>query len=140
VVEVTETSCLATSDCGRRSAYARSVTTWREAERIALTLPEAQLGEAHEGSAALFVHGKQFARLRWDGDRELLQVWVADAALVAPYVEEDPEIYRAIPGYSKLVVLGALDRVDAATVRELLVESWAARAPKRLVAAHRDLR
>ena len=88
----------------------------------------------------MFVHGTQFARLRWDGDRGLLQVWVADAALVAPYVEENPEIYPAIPGYSKLVVLGALDRLDAATVRELLVESWAARAPKRLVAAHPDLR
>ena len=116
------------------------VTTWREAERIALTLPEAELGEAHEGSAAVFVRGRQFARLRWDGDRELLQVWLADAALVAPYVDEDPETYRAIPGYSKLVVLGVLDRLEDATVRELLVESWAARAPKRLVAAHPGLR
>ena len=116
------------------------MTTWRDAERIALTLPEAELGEAHEGSAAVFVRTRQFARLRWDGDRELLQVWVPDAALVAPYVEEDPETYRSIPGYSKLVLLGALDRLDGATVRELLVESWAARAPKRLVAAHPDLR
>jgi len=121
-------------------AYRRAVTTWRDAERVALTLPETELGEAHEGPAAQFVHGKQFARLRRDADHGHLQVWVADAALVAPYVEEDPEIYRAIPGYSKLVVLGALDRLDAATVRELLVESWAARAPKRLVAAHPDLR
>ncbi len=116
------------------------MTTWREAERIALTLPEAELGEAHEGSAAVVVRGKQFARLRWDDDRELLQVWVPDPALVAPYVEEDPETYRSIPGYSKLVLLGALDRLDGATVRELLVESWAARAPKRLVAAHPVLR
>ena len=116
------------------------MTTWREAERIALTLPEAELGEAHEGSAAVFVRSRQFARLRWDGDRELLQVWLADAALVSPYVAEDPETYRAIPGYSELVVLGALDRLEDTTVRELLVESWAARAPKRLVAAHPGLR
>jgi len=116
------------------------VATWAEAERDALTLPEAALGEAHEGSPAVWVRTKQFARLRWDGDRELLQVWVADAALVMPYVAENPATYRAIPGYSPLVVLGALDRLDAATVRELLVESWAARAPKRLVAAHPDLR
>jgi hypothetical protein len=116
------------------------VATWRDAERIALTLPEAQLGEAHEGSAAVVVRTRQFARLRWEGERELLQVWVPDAALVAPYVEEDPETYRAIPGYSKLVLLGVLDRLDDATVRELLVESWSARAPKRLMAAHPDLR
>jgi hypothetical protein len=116
------------------------VTTWREAERIALTLPDAELGEAHEGSAAVLVRGRQFARLRWDGDRELLQVWLADPELVAPCVDEDPETYRAIPGYSKLVLLGLLDRLDSAPVRELLVESWAARAPKRLVTVHPDLR
>jgi hypothetical protein len=116
------------------------VATWLEAERIALTLPEAELGEAHEGSAAVYVRTRQFARLRWDEDRELLQVWLPDPALVAPYIEEDPETYRAIPGYSKLVLLAVLDRLDDATVRELLVESWAARAPKRVVAANPDLR
>ena len=121
-------------------AYRRAMTTWGEAERVALTLPEAESGEAHEGSPAVLVRGRQFARLRWDGDRELLQVWLPDAALVAPYVEEDPATYRAIPGYSRLVLLAALDRLDAATLRELIVESWAARSPKRLVAAHPDLR
>jgi hypothetical protein len=116
------------------------VTTWREAERVALTLPQAELGVAHEGSPAVWVRSKQFARLRWDGDRELLQAWVADPALVPTYVEEDAVTYRAIPGYSRYVVLAALDRLTPATVRELLVESWAARAPKRLVAAQPDLR
>ena len=116
------------------------MTSWRSAEQTALTLPEAQLGEAHEGSPAVFVRAKQFARLRWDADRELLQIWLPEAGLVAPYVEEDPETYRAIAGYSKLVLLCALDRLDDVTVRELLVESWAARAPKRLVAAYPDLR
>jgi hypothetical protein len=116
------------------------VATWREAELVALTLPGAELGEAHEGSPAVFVHGKQFTRLRWDGDRELLQVWVADPALVPTFVEEDPATYQAIPGYSRYVVLAAVDRLAPTTVRELLVESWAAQAPKRLVAAHPDLR
>jgi hypothetical protein len=116
------------------------VATWRDAERVALTLPEAGPGEAHEGSPAVWVRARQFARLRWDGDAELLQVWVPDAGLVATYVEEDPATYRAIPGYSPLVVLARLDRLEAGDVRELVVESWAARAPKRLVAAHPDLR
>jgi hypothetical protein len=125
----------AASVSGRRSAYAPTVTTWREAERVALTLPEAERGEAHEGSPAVWVRNKQFARLRWDGDRELLQVWVADPALVPTYVEEDAVTYRAIPGYSRHVVLAALDRLNLACARELVVESWAARAPMRLVTA-----
>ena len=116
------------------------MATWAEAEQEALTLPGAVLGEAHEGSPAVWVHTKQFARLRWDGDREVLQVWVRDRALVAAYVEEDRATYRSIPGYSPLVVLCTLDRLEAAIVRELLVESWADRAPKRLVTAHADLR
>ena len=108
------------------------MATWVEAQAVALSLPGAELGEAHEGSPAVWVRRRQFARLRWDGGRELL--------LVPMYTKEDADTYRAIPGYSRYVVLAALDRLDPGTVRELIVESWVARAPKRLVMAHPDLR
>jgi hypothetical protein len=117
------------------------VATWGDVERVGLTLPDAALGEAHEGSLAVVVGAKQFARLRFD-DRgaEVLQVWLPDAALVAPVVAEDPGHRWAAPGFSRYVVMARLSALDDAAVRELLVESWTCRAPARLRAAHADLR
>lgn len=106
-----------------------------------MSLPETSLGEAHEGSPAVLVRTRQFARLRWDDTKtEVLQCWVPDADLVATYVHDDALTYYAAPGFSKLVVMARLPRLDSRTLRELLVESWMCRAPKRLRDAHADLR
>lgn len=118
----------------------RSVATWIDVERIGLALPEAALGQAHEGSPAVLVRTQQFARLRWDEASEILQFWVPDADLVQAYVQADPELYWGAPGYSKKVVMARLGRIADDMVRELLVESWWARAPMSLRKAHRDLR
>lgn len=118
-----------------------SVATWRDVERVGLTLPEASLGEAHEGSPAVVVRTKQFARLRWDdAGNEVLQFWVQDADLVAAYCQEDPGTYWGAPGFSTKVVMARLGRLDGTTLRELLVESWSCRAPVSVSKAHRDLR
>ena len=103
--------------------------TWALVTRIGLALPEAEPGEAHEGSPALMVGSRQFARLRLsDEGREILQFWVADPELVHAYVDEDPETFYGAPGYSKKVVMARLDRLDDAFVPELLIESWRCRA------------
>ena len=112
-----------------------------DVERVSLTLPGTALGEAHEGSAAVVVGAKQFARLRWDDHHaEVLQVWVADPALVDAVVAEDPEHRWGARGFSRYVVMVRLSSPDATALRELLVESWAARAPARLRKAHADIR
>jgi hypothetical protein len=112
-----------------------------DVERVGLTLPGTTLGEAHQGSAAVLVGGKQFARLRWDDQRaEVLQVWVADPALVDAVVAEDAQHRWSARGYSRHVVMVRLSSLDETTLRELLVESWTARAPVRLRKAHADLR
>lgn len=120
------------------------MATWADAERLALTLPGAALGEAHEGSAAVLAGPKQFARLRWDGPvdhgREVLQVWLPDQSLVPAYVADDPDQRWGAPGYSRYVLMVRLSSLDETALRELLVESWAARAPARLVKANADLR
>ena len=117
------------------------MATWIDVERVGLTLPGSVLGEAHEGSAAVLVGAKQFARLRWDDHRaEVLQVWVADPALVDAVVAEDPAHRWGARGYSRYVVMVRLSSLEPATLRELLVESWAARAPVKLRKAHADLR
>ena len=115
--------------------------TWADVERIGLSLPESSLGEAHEGSPAVFVRSKQFARLRiTDDDREVLQFWVAEPDLVQAYVDDDPTTYGSARGYSPCVVMATLARLGIDLLRELLVESWSCRAPARLRAAHADLR
>jgi hypothetical protein len=49
------------------------VASWDDVGKVALGLPEVAAGQAHEGSPAYDVAGKQFARLRWDDEgREIL--------------------------------------------------------------------
>ena len=117
------------------------MATWADAERVGLTLPGAALGEAHEGSPAVVVGSRQFARLRFDdGGAEVLQIWLADTGLVDPVVAEDPEHRWAARGFSRYVVMARLSALDDATLRELLVESWSARASARLRKANPDVR
>jgi hypothetical protein len=117
------------------------MATWVEVERIGLSLPETALGQAHEGSPAVLVRTQQFARLRWDDEgSEILQFWVPEADLVQAYVQADPELYWGAPGFSKKVVMSRLARLSDDVVREVLVESWSARAPVSLRKAYRDLR
>jgi hypothetical protein len=116
------------------------VAIWADVERVGLSLPEAALGTAHEGSPALLVRSQQFARLRLDDEHERLQVWVSDTDLVSAHVEQDPQTFASATGYSRTVVMARLDRLDPQLMRELLVESWAARAPAGLRKANPDLR
>ncbi len=115
------------------------MATWHDVERLAAELPETSLGEAHEGSPAVTVGDVQFARLRSPDDgREVLQFWVPERELVAAYVEEDPRAFRAAPGFSKKAVMAELALLDLEAVRAILAESWAARAPARVLRANRD--
>lgn len=117
------------------------MATWIDVERIGLSLPETAIGQAHEGSPAVMVRTQQFARLRWDdAGNEILQFWVPDPGLVQAYVQNDPELYWGAPGYSKKVVMARLGSIAEEVVRELLVESWSARAPVSLRTAHSRLR
>lgn len=115
--------------------------TWDQVQRVGLTIPETSLGVAPEGSPAVLVRTKQFARLRTDNDRgQVLQFWVADPDHVQAYPADDPDTYRGAPGYSRKVVMARLDRLDPQILREVLVESWSSRAPVTLRRRHADLR
>jgi hypothetical protein len=110
---------------------------WSDVERVAVALPGTSKGAAHEGSPAILVGKNQFARLRvTDEGGEILQFWVADEDLVQGYVDLDPATYRGARGYSRKVVMATLDRLDVEVLGELLVESWAARAPATLRRQH----
>jgi hypothetical protein len=110
--------------------------TWNDVGRIALALPEAVAGQAHEGSPAYDVQKRQFARLRWDDDRrEVLQFWTDDREAL---VQGKPEAYWITKAFPS-AVFAHLDRLDVGEVREIVTESWRVRAPKRLVKAHPEV-
>lgn len=68
---------------------------------------------------------------------EILGARVEHEGAKLALIESDPDVYFTIPhfdGYNAILVL--LERIDADELRELIVESWLLRAPKRLAAAY----
>jgi len=110
------------------------VVTWADVERVAVSLPETTRGEAHSGEPAVLVRSTIFARSRDGG--EVLQFWVADPDLVGAYVDSDGSTYRGAGGYSRTVVMARLSGLDEGDLRDVLVESWRARATATLRKRH----
>ena len=113
------------------------MTTWVDVERVALSLPDTALGEAHSGEPAVLVRTRIFARSREEGS--VLQFWVADERLVDGYVESDGVTFRGARGYSRKAVMARLAGLDEGHLRDLLVESWNARTTATLRKRHADL-
>lgn len=111
------------------------MASWDDVGKIALSLPDTTPGEAHEGSPAYDVAGRQFARLRWDEGRELLQFWAVDREGLAASNPEAYSLWKAFPA----AVFAWLDQLDTDEVHEIVTDSWRARAPKRLVKAHPEV-
>ncbi|MFC1421221.1 MmcQ/YjbR family DNA-binding protein [Streptacidiphilus cavernicola] len=126
------------------------MATWNDVRRIALALPGT--GERpSRGSAMWWVKDKSFA---WERplrgtDREalgdaapdgpILAVRVADEGAKAALLAEDGEVFFTVPhfdGYPAILVL--LERIGVAELKELIVEAWLLRAPKRLAGEYLD--
>jgi hypothetical protein len=106
---------------------------WETAKALGLELPDTVEGTSY-GMPALKVRDKMFARLREDG--ETLVVWT-DFLEREALTQGDPETFFITPHYEDypLVLIG-LEHVDAEELRELLIESWRQRAPKRVLRAY----
>jgi hypothetical protein len=127
------------------------VAEWADVRRIALALPETAEGEGRDGLRHWRVRDKSFA---WErplrrSDLEALGDAAPDGPILAARVPDlgarealladDAAVYFTIPhfeGYPAILV--RLERIVDSELRELLVEAWLARAPKRLAAAHLD--
>ena len=93
-------------------------------------LPEVELSTSY-GTPALKVRGKLFARLRAD-EREM--VLFVDFMEREALVQSSPGTYSVTPHYQDWpMVIIDLPSADPDELRELLIESWRRRAPKRLV-------
>jgi hypothetical protein len=104
------------------------MTTWRDVCELAELLPDARLGEAHEGSPAWYAGRHQFARLRWDDSgRELLQVWTGDLTTQAALAERR-DVFPVVHTFQyRVTCWGYLDRLDLRETAELLLDSYGIR-------------
>lgn len=64
---------------------------------------------------------------------------VADEGVKAALLGDDPNVYFTTPHFNGYpAVLVRLDQIDVEDLRELIVEAWLARAPKRLAKQYLD--
>jgi hypothetical protein len=126
------------------------VATFDDVARIALDLPETSEGTSH-GNRSWRVKDKGFV---WErplrrSDLEAL----GDAAPAGPILgvrtehlvakeailASDPDVFFTTPHFDGYpAVLVQLDRISPDDLREVIVEAWLARAPKRLADEYLD--
>ena len=110
----------------------RYVATWDEV----ITLCESELLEVEQstsyGTPALKVKGKLFARLKEDEERIAIFVDFMEREAMT---QENPDAYIVTDHYRDWpMMLVDLEAVPDDELREVLIESWRRRAPKKLVA------
>jgi hypothetical protein len=126
------------------------VASWDDVRRIALSLPETS-EVVVRGLRQWKVRGRLFV---WErplrrADREALGEAAPEGPILGAHVEhlvakeallaDDPGVYFTTPhfdGYAAILV--RLDRIAAADLREVVVEAWLVRAPKRLAQSLRS--
>jgi hypothetical protein len=120
------------------------VASWDDVRRLALALPETDEASSH-GHASWRVRDKGFVwerplrsgDLRALGDDAptgpILGARVEHLGAKEALVADDPDVYFTIPhfdGYAAVLV--RLERIAVDELREVIVEAWLSRAPKRL--------
>ena len=96
-------------------------------------LPEVEVSTSY-GTPALKVRKQLFARLREDSEHLVLFVDFMEREAL---VQSSPDVFSVTPHYVDWpMVLVRLNRVDPGELRELVIESWRRRAPKRVLAAY----
>src|SRR3954467_13044394 len=127
-----------------------AMATWEDVRRLALALPETA-EELSRGQRRWPVRGKLFV---WERplrrpDLEALGDAAPDGPILGVRVEhlvakeavlaDDPEGFFTTPPFDRYpAVLVRLDRIGLEDLREVIVEAWLARAPKRVADAFLD--
>jgi hypothetical protein len=126
------------------------VASWDDVRRFALALPETSERESR-GLRQWQVKDKLvvWERPRRRADLEALGEDAPDGPILGARVEhlgakeallaDDPDVFFTTPhfdGYPAILV--RLDRIASQDLKELIVEAWLVRAPKRLAKAYVD--
>lgn len=108
------------------------MVTYEGVRDFALTLPGVEEGTSY-GTPALKVRGKFLARLREPG----ILVARVGADNQEALIAMEPDVYFITPHYAgSWAVLVRLDAIEDTAMQALMVETWRANAPKRLVASY----
>jgi hypothetical protein len=111
------------------------MTTEDDVRRIALSLPETTEKPSY-GTPGFRVKDRLFARMREEG---VLVVFVPDELDKAALIAAEPDKFFTVPHYDgHAMVLVRLPAVVEDDLRELLVDAWRLRAPKRVLDAYED--
>jgi hypothetical protein len=126
------------------------VATWDDVRRIALELPETS-ERVSRGLPQWVVKDKLFV---WDrplrkSDFEALGDETPEGSILGARVEhlvakeallaDDPDVFFTTPHFDGFpAVLVRLDRISVDDLREVIVEAWLDRAPKRLAKEYAD--
>jgi hypothetical protein len=126
------------------------MASWSDVRAIAQQLPEA-VEDSGTPTVDWRIGGKHFA---WErplrradvealGDAapsgDILAAFVPDLGAKEALIVDEPDVYFTTPHFDGYpAVLVRLERIGVPELKELLVEAWLARAPKRLAAEHRD--
>jgi hypothetical protein len=125
------------------------VADWDDVARVALALPGTSEARSASGRRRWLVRGRTFLRERPLHRTDLVELGedapagpilvasVPDQGAKAALLAADPEVYFTVShvdGWA--AVLCRLDRLDDQSLVELATDAWAARAPRRLLAAH----
>ena len=123
------------------------MATWDDVRRICLALPEVEESTSY-GHRGWKVRGKGFLWERPLGKKDLAQLGadapagpvlgasVPDEGAKFALVADDPAVFFTIPHFDGWPsVLVRLDEIDPVHLREVVIESWLLKAPKRAAAA-----
>ncbi|MFD2416772.1 MmcQ/YjbR family DNA-binding protein [Amycolatopsis pigmentata] len=124
------------------------MATWEDVRRIALSLPETS-EKLSWGLPSWRVKDKGFVwerplrRADYEAlgeaapDGPVLGVRVADLGVKEALLADDPGVYFTTPHFQGYpAVLVRLDAIGTGELREVVVDAWLCRAPKRLATAY----
>jgi hypothetical protein len=125
------------------------MATWRDVRRLALALPGTSEKVGSDGKSAWNVKDKGFV---WErplrksdiaalgGDAPtgpILGVRTADLEMKEVLLASDPEVFFTTPHFNGYpAVLLRLGKIRVKQLKDVIVEAWLARAPKKLVDAY----
>jgi hypothetical protein len=124
------------------------MATWRDVSRLALALPQTSEERPGDGKLTWKVGAKSFA---WERPLRradlaalggaapggpILGVRTEDLEMKQVLLASDPDVFFTTPHFDGYpAVLVQLDIITVTKLRDVLVEAWLARAPKRAAAA-----
>jgi hypothetical protein len=127
--------CVLRALCGefRVECNISSVASWDDVVAIARQLPSTEVSTWYH-TPGLKVAGKGFARLRTECDGGLVLMCSLDEK--ERLLDAGEPAYYTTPHYDGYgAILINLAKIDRAALRELVVQSWRTKAPRKLQAA-----